>query len=104
MPKIPLTNKIAQIRSLAGLWRHRSALFSMFREMLRGTYKATFLTIVALVLGMLYILSPIDLIPGFLFPILGLADDGVVFYLLLKRLMYELSRYNDSRSRLKIIK
>jgi uncharacterized membrane protein YkvA (DUF1232 family) len=94
--------KVAQIRSLAGLWKHREMLFSMFREMFRGTYRASFLTIVALIAGIIYILSPIDLIPDFI-PVIGLMDDGVVFYFLLKRLMYELNRYAVSRSRLKLI-
>lgn len=102
MAKIPVMKKVAQIRSLASLWRYRSELFSMFREMARGTYKASFLTMVALLLGILYILSPIDIIPDFI-PVVGWMDDGAIFYFLLKRLMYELSRYTASRSQLKLI-
>ena len=102
MPKIPVMKKIAHIRSLAGLWRYRAELFSMFREMYRGTYQASVLTIFALVGAILYILSPIDLVPDFL-PILGWADDSAIFYFLLKRLMHELNRYTVSRSRLKVI-
>jgi uncharacterized membrane protein YkvA (DUF1232 family) len=102
MAKIPVMKKIAQIRSLAGLWRYRAQLVSMFREMFRGTYRASFLTIVALIAGIIYILFPFDLIPDFL-PIIGWVDDGAIFYFLLKRLMYELNRYTESRSRLKVI-
>ena len=102
MAKIPVMKKIAQIRSLSGLWRHRTDLLSMFREMFRGTYKASFLTIIALIAGIIYILSPIDLIPDFI-PVVGWMDDGAIFYFLLKRLMYELNRYTTSRSRLKLI-
>ena len=103
MAKIPMMKKVRQIRSLAALWRYRAELFRMFREMFRGTYRASFLTIIALVAGIVYILSPIDLIPDFI-PVLGWIDDGAIFYFLLKRLMYELSRYTASRSQLKLIK
>lgn len=96
MPKIPVMKKVKQIRSLAALWRYRSELFAMFRDMLNGSYKASFLTVVALVAAILYILSPIDLIPDFL-PVVGWMDDGFVFYFLLKRLMYELQRYDQRR-------
>jgi len=102
MAKIPVMKKIVQLRSLSALWQHRSTLFSMFREMFRGSYKASFLTVIALIAGAIYILSPIDLIPDFI-PVAGWIDDGAVFYFLLKRLMYELSRYTASRSRLQRI-
>jgi uncharacterized membrane protein YkvA (DUF1232 family) len=95
--------KVQQIRSLASLWRYRAELFSMFRDMLGGRYKATFLTMVALIAGILYIVSPIDLIPDFI-PFVGWMDDGFVFYYLLKRLMYELSRYAASKSQFNLVK
>ena len=102
MAKIPVMNKVRQIRSLAGLWRHRSGLFSMFRDMLGRRYKASFLTIVAIIAATIYILSPVDVLPDFI-PVIGWLDDGAVFYFLLKRLMYELDRYTASRSRLKLV-
>ena len=102
MAKIPMMKKVQHIRSLVGLWKYRSELYSMFGEMFRGTYRASFLTMIALVAGILYILSPIDLIPDFI-PVIGWMDDGAVFYFLLKRLMYEINRYTASRSKLKVI-
>jgi uncharacterized membrane protein YkvA (DUF1232 family) len=102
MAKIPVMKKIAQIRSLSALWQHRTTLVSMFREMFRGSYKASLMTVIALIAGAIYILSPIDLIPDFI-PILGWIDDGAIIYFLLKRLMYELSRYTASRSQLQRI-
>ncbi len=69
----------------------------MFADMLRGRYRASFLTMVAIVAALIYIASPIDLVPDFI-PIAGWMDDGAVFYFLLKRLMYELGRYSASRA------
>ena len=103
MPKIPLMKKVQQVRTLSALWRYRSGLFSMFRDMYQGRYRASFLTIVAMIAATVYILSPIDVIPDFL-PIIGWMDDGAVFYFLLKRLMYELNRYSASRTDLKLVK
>lgn len=102
MAKIPVMKKVQQVRTLAALWQHRRQLFRMLRDMLRGTYKASFLTMVALVLGILYIVSPIDLIPDFLIG-LGWIDDGFIMYFLLKRLMYEMARYDNRMPGLKLI-
>lgn len=103
MAKIPLMKKAQQIRTLSALWKYRTGLFNMFRDMFAGRYKASFLTIVALIAGLIYILSPIDIIPDFL-PIVGWMDDGAIFYFLLKRLMYELDRYSARRTDLKLMK
>lgn len=103
MPKIPLMKKVQQVRTLSALWRYRAGLFNMFRDMYRGRYRASFLTVVAMIAAAIYILSPIDVIPDFL-PIIGWMDDGAVFYFLLKRLMYELNRYSASRTELKLVK
>ncbi len=102
MAKIPMIKKVQQIRTLSALWKHRSELFGMLSDMWRGTYKASLLTIVAIVLGLLYIISPIDLIPDFI-PVVGWMDDGAIMYFLLKRLMYEMQRHAAWRSPLKLI-
>jgi uncharacterized membrane protein YkvA (DUF1232 family) len=39
--------------------------------------------------GLIYLISPVDLIPEFLVPILGWVDDGVILYVI-----YYLIRYN----------
>lgn len=102
MVKIPFTKKVQQVRTLSALWKHRSSLAGMISDMWRGTYKASFLTMVALVVGILYILSPIDLIPDFI-PVVGWLDDGAIMYFLLKRLMYEMGRHSAWQSTLKLM-
>lgn len=86
--------RVKQVKAVSGLWKHRAGLFAMFRDMFIGRYKASFITKVAVLLGLLYILSPMDLIPDFI-PLLGWADDGAVLYFLVQRLKSELDRYNN---------
>jgi uncharacterized membrane protein YkvA (DUF1232 family) len=103
MARVNFIKSARRIGTLSALWHYRSGLFGMFRDICRGRYRASFLTVVAVVAAVIYILSPIDLIPDFI-PVIGWLDDGAVLYFLLKRLMYELSRYNASRANLKLVK
>ncbi|EMS80552.1 YkvA family protein [Desulfotignum phosphitoxidans] len=45
--------------------------------------------ILLVLFGLIYLISPVDLIPEFLVPILGWVDDGVILYAI-----YHLVRYN----------
>jgi len=65
----------------------------MIRETLKGAYKMSFHTIAVTVLALGYIIFPSDLIPDFI-PVVGWIDDGLVFYLLLRRLVNETQRYS----------
>lgn len=93
MPKIPFARTVARIRGFAGLWQHRRELRDMITDARAGQYRISFLTIVATILALIYVISPIDIIPGFLFPIIGLTDDLVVIYFLTNRIGKELERY-----------
>lgn len=103
MAKIPFVRRVQQIRTLGALWKYRSGLIAMFRDMMAGRYKASFLTVVALIATAIYIISPIDVIPD-IFLVVGWTDDAAVFYFLLKRLMYELNRYSTRRTDLRLVK
>lgn len=97
MAKIPFGKKIQQIRSLGALWKYRSELYRMFRDAWRGKYKFSFLTIIALVAGIGWLISPMNIMTD-LIPVVGWVDDGFVIYFLLKRLMHELNRYEARQS------
>ena len=75
------------------LFRNRRTLWQMIREVARGHYRMSFLTTVIAIVSIAYIIYPFDLIPDYI-PVLGWIDDGVVFYLLLKRLVFETHRFN----------
>ena len=75
------------------LLRNRKTLWQMLREVLKGSYKMSFLTMAAIVLALGYVIFPFDIIPDFI-PVVGWMDDGFVVYLLLRRLVNETQRYN----------
>jgi len=74
------------------LFRNRKTLWQMLRETARGHYKMSLLTTAIAVFSIAYIVYPFDLIPDYI-PVVGWIDDGVVVYLLLRRLVYETKRY-----------
>ena len=67
----------------------------MLREVFHGRYTMSLLTNMALVLGLLYIISPLDFD---WIPILGWVDDGFVGYMVIKRLQKETQRYNRHKA------
>lgn len=64
----------------------------MLRAVCNGSYRMSFLTTVVMIVSLIYIISPIDIVPDFIL-FFGWIDDGVVLYLLLKRLNMETQRY-----------
>jgi len=76
-----------KIKGLKGpleqVWEQVKLMISLVKEWVAGNYKEVpTASIVAIVAGLIYLLSPIDLIPDFI-PVLGYLDDifvlGVVF-------------------------
>ncbi len=67
-----------------------------FREMLKaaldGSYKFSKKTLIYIIAGLIYFISPIDLIPDFIIG-LGFIDDAAVFALLIKRIKGELQKF-----------
>ena len=68
-------------------------LFSMVKDYANGRYREMPWTTIAAIIGsLIYIFSPIDLIPDFI-PLLGLTDDAVVLGLCLAGIANDLKKY-----------
>jgi uncharacterized membrane protein YkvA (DUF1232 family) len=84
-----------------GLGERLNAVPRMVREALSGRYAALGRGRLALIaLALAYLVSPLDLVPEAVIPLLGLADDGVVALWLAGSFLAETDRYlNWERSR-----
>jgi uncharacterized membrane protein YkvA (DUF1232 family) len=65
----------------------------MLKEVFNGNYRMSFLSNMAVILGILYVLFPFDIITD-LIPFFGWMDDGFVIFLIVKRLKNETLRFN----------
>jgi uncharacterized membrane protein YkvA (DUF1232 family) len=96
MPKIPFLRTVNRIRGFSGLWKHRQELREMIADARAGRYRVSFLTILAVIAAVLYVLSPIDVIPD-IFAIVGWGDDIAIIYFLSNRIGKELERYRNNK-------
>jgi len=73
-------------------------LFSFVKDYANGSYKEVPWTTIAAIIGsLIYIFSPIDLIPDFI-PVLGLTDDAAVLGLCLAGIASDLKKYEIWKS------
>ena len=71
--------------------------FIYVSDVFSGRYKDYSMTaLITLVAGMVYVVSPIDIIPDFI-PVVGFTDDITVFLFVLKSVNDELERYRKSK-------
>lgn len=71
--------------------------FNYVSDVFSGRYKDYSMTaLITLVAGMVYVVSPIDIIPDFI-PVVGFTDDITVFLFVLKSINDELERYRKSK-------
>lgn len=64
----------------------------MLKDVYKGQYKMSIINTIVFILALVYILSPIDLIPDF-YVVVGWFDDLIVFSFLSNFLNKELDKY-----------
>ena len=78
---------------LKGLIADVTALVEMTRDTISGKYTAApWASISAAVVALVYVLSPLDIIPDII-PIIGLTDDAAVIALCLRLIRGDLDKY-----------
>lgn len=71
--------------------------FNYVSDVFSGRYRDYSMTaLITLVAGMVYVVSPIDIIPDFI-PVVGFTDGITVFLFVLKSVNDELERYRKSK-------
>lgn len=72
---------------------------SLVKDYYQGTYHdIPYKTISAVVIGILYVLNPIDIIPDFI-PLIGYIDDALVLGFCLKLVEKDLQKYQTWKNR-----
>ncbi|WP_316801716.1 YkvA family protein [Pedobacter nototheniae] len=78
---------------LEGVWTKLLLLFAVSKDYVNGNYtEIPKGSIVAILGGLIYFLSPIDVVPDFI-PVLGLIDDVFVLNLVYKQVVKDLEKY-----------
>lgn len=68
-------------------------IFRMIKMWRKGVYPTRPLDLILPLLGLVYVISPIDLIPEIAVPILGSLDDLAVLALIIPKLMKEVDKF-----------
>ncbi len=83
----------SHVEALKKYWNDVCDIFSLLKDRATGDYTETpWKTIAALVGALLYVLSPLDLIPDFI-PVVGYLDDAAVFGFAIDFAADDLTRY-----------
>jgi len=78
---------------LEGVWAKMVLLFAVAKDYVNGEYsEIPKRSIVAILGGLIYFLSPIDVVPDFV-PVLGFIDDVFVLNLVYKQVLKDLEKY-----------
>ncbi|OEY72833.1 YkvA family protein [Salegentibacter salarius] len=88
-----LFEKFLKVSNLKEYYKDFKDLFALFKDYYQGNYKEVPWLVIASIGGtLLYVLSPIDLIPDFI-PVVGYLDDAAVFAACLKFVKVDLENY-----------
>ena len=97
MANIP--NKLIRVSLWGRLIEDFKLLFSLIKDYWRGVYRdVSIWSILVFSLAIIYILSPIDIIPDFMLGI-GQIDDAAVLFLCLYFLEKDLYKYKEWKTR-----
>ena len=78
---------------LEKVWSHLQLMFSLVRDYFKGNYKTVPTgSLIAIIAGILYFLSPVDVIPD-LIPIVGYIDDVFVLGVVFAQVQSDLDKY-----------
>ena len=90
-----ITEKVIKSGPLQRFIKDVALLISMVKDYWAGVYRRIpWWVIAAVVFALLYVLSPIDLIPDFI-PFVGLLDDALVMGLCLALIEQDLLKYQE---------
>ncbi|MFC3560677.1 YkvA family protein [Pedobacter jamesrossensis] len=78
---------------LEGIWAKMVLLFAVAKDYVNGDYnEIPKRSIIAILGGLIYFLSPIDVVPDFV-PVLGFIDDVFILNLVYKQVVKDLEKY-----------
>nr|WP_199158095.1 YkvA family protein [Pedobacter sp. ASV2] len=78
---------------LEGVWTKLLLLFAVSKDYVNGNYtEIPKRSIIAIIGGLIYFLSPIDVVPDFI-PVLGFIDDVFILNLVYKQVVKDLEKY-----------
>jgi uncharacterized membrane protein YkvA (DUF1232 family) len=90
-----ITGKVAKSSLLKRFFEDVKRLISMVKDYLTGAYPdVSWWVITVIVFALLFVLSPIDLIPDFI-PVIGLLDDALVIAVCLMLIEKDLLKYQE---------
>jgi uncharacterized membrane protein YkvA (DUF1232 family) len=88
---------------LKDLWQDIVDMWSMLQDYREGRYDVPWKTIAAIVVALLYFISPVDLLPDFI-PGLGYIDDAFVIGLAMKFIGGDIEKYRNLKKSITITK
>lgn len=81
--------------SFEEIWNNIKLLFSLFGDWINGSYRDVPLgSIVVIIIGLIYFLTPMDIIPDFIIAG-GYVDDAAVLGFIIKQIGSDLNKYNE---------
>ncbi len=84
---------------LQSVWIQFELLLSLIKDYFNGAYREIpKKSVIAIVAGMLYFLSPVDLIPDFMLGF-GLIDDVFIIGLVIKQVTKDLAKYKEWKAK-----